>query len=57
MSEAMNEHDREFNHPRTEVVYMYQGEEDKKDTGKYVVEMDKPRPTWWPKQLLSKGAN
>jgi len=48
---------RMFDIPQTEVVYVYQGEEDTRKTfnGKFVVEMNKPRPEWFPKNLLTKG--
>ncbi|KAK2190775.1 hypothetical protein NP493_69g05027 [Ridgeia piscesae] len=57
MRATMNKNDRDYNAPHTEVVYVYQGEE--KDTellkGKYVVEVDKPRPEWFSKFLLTKA--
>jgi len=48
---------RLYSAPSTEVVYVYAGEEDQREKykGKYIVEMDKPRPEWFPKNLLTKG--
>ena len=64
MVAAMPEHDRLFNAPRKEVVFVYQGEGKTKDNagdtkrpkykGKYIVELDRPRPEWWAKDLLPK---
>jgi len=57
MQAKMDPEVRLYNTPRTEVVYVYKGEEDSKKMfdGKYIVEMDKPRPEWFPKNLLTKG--
>ena len=46
-----------YNVPHTEVVYLYKGEESDrpKYKGKYIVEMEKPRPEWFPKNLLTRG--
>lgn len=57
MQAKMDPEVRLYNTPRTEVVYVYKGEEDSKNMfdGKYIVEMDKPRPEWFPKNLLTKG--
>lgn len=48
---------RLYNTPQSEVVYIYKGEAENKTLfdGKFVVEMDKPRPEWFPKNLLTKG--
>ena len=56
MQQTMNEDDRLYNAPQTEVVYIYEGEESlrEKHKEKYIVDMDKPRPEWWPKHLLAK---
>jgi len=57
MKAAMDPNMQLFNVPKTEVVYVYKGEgEDRKMfNGKYVVEMDRARPEWFPKNLLTKG--
>lgn len=57
MQAKMDPEVRLYSTPRTEVVYVYKGEEDSKNMfeGKYIVEMDKPRPEWFPKNLLTKG--
>lgn len=58
MKMKMDPDTRLFNTPSSEVVYVYKGEEQgdrKMFEGKYIVEMDKPRPEWWPKNLLTKG--
>uniref|UniRef100_A0A0B6Z9J0 Large ribosomal subunit protein bL32m n=1 Tax=Arion vulgaris TaxID=1028688 RepID=A0A0B6Z9J0_9EUPU len=41
-----------FNVPRSEVEFVYEGEKEVGD--KYTVKMEKPRPSWFPKQLLNK---
>jgi len=53
----MDVNTRLYNAPHSEVVYLYKGEEDdrKKFNGKFIVEVDKSRPEWFPKNLLSKG--
>lgn len=57
MQNSMPEEDRLTNIPRTEVVYLYKGEEQRRSQfqGKYIVEVEKPRPEWWPKNLLTKA--
>lgn len=58
MRAAMNKDDRDYNAPHTEVVYVYKGEEERDREmlkGKYVVEVDKPRPEWFSKFLLTKA--
>ena len=57
MRAKMNPDVRLYDSPHTEVVYVYKGEDGdrKKFNGKYVVEMEKPRPEWFPKNLLTKG--
>ena len=57
MRAKMDEDVRNYNVPRTEVVYLYKGEESErmKYNGKYIVEMEKPRPEWFPKNLLTRG--
>ena len=56
MREAMNEEDQFYNAPKKEVVFVYKGEENLKEANKdkYIVEMDKPRPSWWAPNLLTK---
>ena len=48
-----------YNSPHTEVVYLYKGENSESERlkykGKYIVEMEKPRPEWFPKNLLTRG--
>ena len=57
MRSTMDEDDRLYNAPKTEVVYLYEDEVDQRPlhAGKYVVEMEKKRPTWWAANLLTKG--
>ncbi len=57
MREAMSEEDRLYNAPKSEVTYLYKGEEDDrpKYKGKYIVEMDREKPEWFSKSLLTKG--
>ena len=57
MKEKMGVDKYYYDHPRQEVVYCYEGEEDQKDAqkGKYIVEMEKPRPQWFSKNLLTKA--
>jgi len=57
MKASMDPEARLFNVPHTEVVYVYKGEESERKmfNGKYVVEVDRPRPEWFPKNLLTKG--
>ncbi|KAK3591406.1 hypothetical protein CHS0354_005328 [Potamilus streckersoni] len=56
MKAAMGE-DFQYNHPRSEVVYLYEDDQEDraKYKGKYIVEMKKPRPLWFAKNLLTKG--
>jgi len=57
MKAAMDPDVRLFSAPQTEVVYLYKGEESErpKYNGKYIVEMERPRPEWFPKNLLTRG--
>ena len=57
MVESWNSDELKYSHPESEVVYLYQGEEEDRPmyNGKYIVELDKPRPNWWPKNLLTKA--
>ena len=57
MQAQMPENTRLYDTPRSEIVYVYQGEERETahNKGQYVVEMEKPRPEWWPKNLLTKA--
>ena len=54
MQESMDTKDFHFKFPQKEVKYVYKGE-DSKSTDEYIVEVDKPRPDWWPKNLLTKS--
>ncbi|CAH1774729.1 unnamed protein product [Owenia fusiformis] len=51
--------DLEHNHPRAEVLYVYENEDQLKDKAKqdnkFIVEMEKPRPSWFPSKLLTKA--
>lgn len=42
-----------FNAPQSEVTFLYE-DESTNITGKYVVNMNKKRPSWFPKKLLNK---
>lgn len=57
MRAKMNPDVRLYNAPQSEVAFVYKGEEDSKKLhdGKYIVEIDKPRPEWFPKNLLTRG--
>ena len=57
MKAKMDPDVRLYNIPHTEVVYLYKGEESDRPKyhGKYIVEMEKPRPEWFPKNLLTRG--
>jgi len=57
MRAKMDPDTRFYSVPHTEVVYLYKGEESDrpKYKGKYIVEMEKPRPEWFPKNLLTRG--
>ena len=61
MQATMNQEDRLFNTPRQEVRFVYQGEDGVRDRpsykGKYIVEMEKPRPEWWPQNMFTKGGS
>lgn len=48
---------RLYNVPQSEVAFVYKDEENDRPMhkGKYIVEMDKPRPEWFPKNLLTRG--
>ncbi|KAH9523174.1 54S ribosomal protein L32, mitochondrial [Bulinus truncatus] len=52
MQSKMGE-DLQFNVPRQEVEFVYEGER-VENNNKYVVNMDKSRPSWFPKHLLNK---
>ncbi len=56
MREAISEEDRLYNAPKSEVAYVYKGEEDDrpKYKGKYIVEMDREKAEWFSKSLLTK---
>ena len=56
MRAAMGEDEYYFNHPRTEVAYVYQDDDKNapKYKGKYIVEMKKDRPDWFPPNLKTK---
>jgi hypothetical protein len=55
MQEALGER-MKFTPDQKEVVFIYEGEGEQrpKHQGKYVVEMKKPRPSWFCKSLLAK---
>ena len=57
MRMTMNKDDRDYNAPLTEVTYIYKGEERNDETHgtKYIVEVDKTRPEWFSKFLLTKA--
>ena len=57
MRMTMAKDDRDYNAPLTEVAYIYKGEERNAEThsAKFVVEVDKPRPEWFSKFLLTKA--
>ncbi|BFZ14789.1 hypothetical protein BsWGS_17827 [Bradybaena similaris] len=44
--------DLHFNVPRSEMEFVYENE--KGAEGKFVVNMEKPRPNWFPRRLLNK---
>ena len=55
MQKSMDPHDYNYDAPQAEVRYVYEGE-DKTPIGKeYLVEVEKPRPSWWSKNLLNKS--
>ena len=56
MRSAMGEEDYYYNHPRSEVEYLYQDDDKNapKYQGKYIVEMKKSRPDWFPANLKTK---
>ena len=56
MRSAMGEEDYYYNHPRLEVEYLYQDDDKNapKYQGKYIVEMKKNRPDWFPSNLKTK---
>ncbi|ELU13494.1 hypothetical protein CAPTEDRAFT_228646 [Capitella teleta] len=55
MQSSMNPEEFHYNHPRSEVAYVFHGEDANDHPDKYIVEVDKPRPDWWPKHMLTKG--
>lgn len=57
MRAKMDVNVRLYNVPHSEVAYVYEGDMDdrQKHDGKFIVEMEKPRPEWFPKNLLTKG--
>ena len=57
MRAKMNSDVRLYNVPHSEIAYVYKGEEDdrKMHNGKYIVEMEKTRPEWFSKNLLTRG--
>ncbi|XP_067686211.1 large ribosomal subunit protein bL32m-like [Haliotis asinina] len=46
-----------YNIPRQEIQVMYEEERDQRQKykGKYIIEMDKPRPQWFPRNLMVRG--
>ena len=59
MRAKMDPEVRLYNVPHTEVEFLYKDDEDLNDRsmhkGKYIVEMNKPRPEWFPKNLMTRG--
>ena len=57
MADAMPEHDKLYNHPQKEIAFIYEGKQDdrQKYNGKYIVEVPKKRPDWFPKNLMTKA--
>ena len=55
MREALGETMR-YTADQKEVTFLYDGENDDrpKHNGKYIVEMKKPRPSWFPKILYNR---
>ncbi|XP_071103097.1 large ribosomal subunit protein bL32m-like [Haliotis cracherodii] len=49
--------DFHYNTPRAEIQVLYQQETDQRQkyNGKYIIEMDKPRPQWFPRNLMTRG--
>jgi len=54
MREAMGEDTRLYNQPKSEVVFVYENEKPE-DENKFTVEVDKPRPEWFSRSLLTKA--
>ncbi|XP_050407595.1 39S ribosomal protein L32, mitochondrial [Patella vulgata] len=59
MQKAMGLDALKYDAPRSEVVFLYDGEEQErpKYNGKYIVEMKKQRPEWFSKNLMTKAHN
>ena len=57
MMSTMPEDDRFYNAPQKEVIYLYEDEIDGREKYKdrYIVEMPKKKPEWWPKYMLTKS--
>lgn len=57
MRAAMGEDMYYYNHPQTEVAYIYQDDDKNapKFKGKYLVELKKNRPDWFPANLKTKA--
>jgi large subunit ribosomal protein L32 len=55
LREAMGEDVYKHDAPRSEVAYVYQGEDKEEHSGKFIVEIDRPRPEWFAKNMVSKG--
>ncbi|ESO94135.1 hypothetical protein LOTGIDRAFT_232409 [Lottia gigantea] len=54
MQEAMGTDTLKYSQPQSEVMFLYEGEETENVKGKYVVKVDKERPGWFSKNLLTK---
>ena len=56
MRQAMGVDTYRYDHPRTEVAYVYEGEDKIAPMykGKCLVEMKKKRPAWFPPHLMTK---
>lgn len=58
MRKAMGYDTYRYDHPTQEVAYLYKGEENVKDLpmykGRYLVEINRERPSWFSKDLLKK---
>ena len=55
LKSQMDEDTRLYKVPPNEVEFVYKDEEKNNLDSKYVVEVKKSRPEWFPKNLLTKG--
>ena len=49
-----NKDELNYNHPQQEIVYVYKNDEQISDNTKRIVEIQRERPTWFSKNLISK---